>query len=65
LLRDAMLGVVTPGVLVGDGVEHNHREALPVGGREGLEVDEARHRSGSILHARGELVVAVGLGIVT
>ncbi len=32
-----MFGVVTPGVLVGDGVEHDDREPLSVGGGEGLE----------------------------
>ena len=51
-------------MLVADGIENNHGEPFSIGRGEGLEIDEARHRSGTLFHTRSQLAVAVSLGVL-
>ncbi len=53
LSRD-VLGMVTPGVVGGGIGEDDDGDPLPIVGREGLEVDESRHRRGQGQHSLGQ-----------
>lgn len=52
-----MLGVVPPGNVVFETVEHDDRNALPVSGRERLETHETRHVSCTGFHPGSGLAV--------
>lgn len=64
-LGSPMIGVITPGVVVFDGVEDDDGHPLAVFGGEGLEVHESRHRPCPALDVVGQGVVALGGGVGT
>lgn len=57
LLSRDMLGIIAPGVVVGDAIEDDDGHSFPVVSGEGREVHESRHCPCPALHVVGQLVV--------